>query len=110
MTGYECNISWMPHARPSVSFATVLAAIWIGISNSWGRLVKALEIIGEAAYQMRPDARAEAPGIPWNKIIEMRSRLVHAYFDINLDIIWKTVVEGLPPLIEALERILEERQ
>jgi len=69
-------------------------------------LVKAIEIIGEAAYQLGPDARAETPNIPWDKIVGMRHRLVHAYFDINLDILWKTVQEGLPPLIAELEKYI----
>ncbi len=69
-------------------------------------LVKAIEIIGEAAYQMSPEARQEIPGIPWDKVIGMRHRLVHAYFDINLDILWKTVKEGLPPLIAEMEKFL----
>jgi predicted nucleotidyltransferase len=56
--------------------------------------------------QMSPDARAEASGIPWDKIIGMRHRLVHAYFEINLDILWKTVQEGLPPLITELEKLV----
>jgi uncharacterized protein with HEPN domain len=38
----------------------------------------------------------------------MRNRLIHAYFDINLDILWKTVVEDLPPLVAELEKIAEE--
>ena len=37
----------------------------------------------------------------------MRNRLIHAYFDINLDILWKTVIEDLPPLISELEKILD---
>jgi uncharacterized protein with HEPN domain len=71
-------------------------------------LVKAIEIIGEAAYQMSPDARAEVSGLPWDKIIAMRHRLVHAYFDINLDILWTTVMEGLPPLITAIEKLASD--
>jgi uncharacterized protein with HEPN domain len=71
-------------------------------------LVKAIEIIGEATYQLSPEARAEVPGLPWNKIIGMRHRLVHAYFDINLDILWKTVREGLPPLVRVLSAALGE--
>jgi len=67
-------------------------------------LVKAIEIIGEAAYQLSPEARAQVAGVPWDKIVGMRHRLVHAYFDINLDILWKTVQEGLPPLIAELEK------
>jgi uncharacterized protein with HEPN domain len=45
-------------------------------------------------------------GIPWDKIIGMRHRLVHAYFDINRAILWTTVQEGLPSLIVELERHL----
>lgn len=36
----------------------------------------------------------------------MRNRLIHVYFDINPDIVWKTVVEALPPLVAELEKIL----
>ncbi len=67
-------------------------------------LVKDVEIIGEAAYQISPQARERLPDIPWEDIIGMRHRLVHAYFDINLDILWKTVQQDLPSLVEALER------
>ncbi|MEF3168821.1 MAG: DUF86 domain-containing protein [Deltaproteobacteria bacterium] len=73
-------------------------------------LVKAVEIIGEAAYQLSAEAKAESPNIPWQKIIGMRHRLVHAYFDINLDILWQTIIEGLPPLIAELERIIPEQR
>ncbi len=68
-------------------------------------LVKAAEIIGEAAYQIDPAVRAQVPGIPWDDIIGMRHRLVHAYFDINLDILWKTVREDIPSLIDDLDRV-----
>uniref|UniRef100_A0A832A264 DUF86 domain-containing protein n=1 Tax=Desulfacinum infernum TaxID=35837 RepID=A0A832A264_9BACT len=73
-------------------------------------LVKAIEIIGEAAYQMSPEAKAELPNIPWDNIIGMRHRLVHAYFAINLDILWKTAREGLPPLIAVLEKHLPRQE
>lgn len=68
-------------------------------------LVKAIEIIGEAAYQMTPSAREEVPSIPWDDIIGMRHRLVHAYFDINLNILWKTIQDDLPLLISAVDPI-----
>jgi uncharacterized protein with HEPN domain len=51
-------------------------------------LVKSIEIIGEAAYQVSQATRDQLPDIPWDDIIGMRHRLVHAYFDINLDILW----------------------
>ncbi len=71
-------------------------------------LVKALEIIGEAAYQISEETRRQVPEIPWEDIVGMRHRLVHAYFDINLDILWNTVKKDLPPLISALEKVLGE--
>jgi uncharacterized protein with HEPN domain len=73
-------------------------------------LVKAIEIIGEAAYQIGAETRARLPEIPWEKITGMRHRLVHAYFDIDLDILWKTVQEGLPPLIALLIASLEKEK
>jgi len=38
----------------------------------------------------------------------MRNRLIHAYFDIDLDILWQTVTTELPPLLESLEALLDE--
>jgi len=69
-------------------------------------LVKAIEIVGEAASQVSTESRENLPQIPWSNIIGMRNRLIHAYFDINLDILWKTITEELPPLIAELEKIL----
>lgn len=66
-------------------------------------LVKLLEIVGEAASQVTDLGQAQVPEVPWADIIGMRHRLVHAYFDINLDILWQTVQHDLPPLIAALE-------
>lgn len=71
-------------------------------------LIKDIEIIGEAAYQVSSDVRDRYEGIPWEDIIGMRHRLVHAYFDINLDILWKTVQEDLPPLVEILAVVIDE--
>lgn len=68
-------------------------------------LVKDVEIIGEAACQLSPAAREQFPSIPWDDIIGMRHRLVHAYFDINLEILWQTVQADLPALIAELERM-----
>ncbi|MBI4083659.1 MAG: DUF86 domain-containing protein [Candidatus Lambdaproteobacteria bacterium] len=70
-------------------------------------LVKSVEIIGEAARNVSDATRAGLPEIPWLDITGMRHRLVHAYFDIRLDVVWNTVTQNLPPLIAELERILE---
>lgn len=69
-------------------------------------LVKDMEIIGEAAYQISAETRAHLANVPWDDIIGMRHRLVHAYFDINLDILWGTLEQDLPPLVDALAAAL----
>jgi uncharacterized protein with HEPN domain len=71
-------------------------------------LVKDIEIIGEAAYQISEITRKSLPDIPWDDIIGMRHRLVHAYFDINLDILWQTVQQDIPGLIAALGPLTPE--
>lgn len=66
-------------------------------------LVKEIEIIGEAATQVSILCRKSLADIPWEDITGMRHRLVHAYFDIDATIVWRTVLDDLPPLLRALE-------
>lgn len=70
-------------------------------------IVRCLEILGEAAANLSDDFRRDNPQFPWGDIIGMRNRLIHAYFDINLTIVWQTVTDELPPLILELETLLE---
>jgi len=69
-------------------------------------LVRLLEIIGEAARGISQEFRDSHPALPWKTMIGMRDRLIHAYFDVNLDVVWQTVTEDLPPLIAQLEKIV----
>lgn len=71
-------------------------------------LIKEVEIIGEAAYQVSEKTRRSLPEIPWEDIVRMRHRLVHVYFDINLDILWRTVQDDIPLLIELLEKNIQK--
>ena len=69
-------------------------------------LVKSIEIVGEAASKVSVESRAEITTIPWSDIVAMRNRLIHAYFEINLDIVWQTVTNELPSLVAELEKAL----
>mgnify|MGYP001055611718 CR=1 FL=1 len=68
-------------------------------------LVRLVEIIGEAAKSISPELKAQASHIPWRQMAGTRDRLTHAYFDINLDIIWDIVTKDLPRLIPELEAL-----
>ena len=70
-------------------------------------LVRCVEILGEAASRVSADKRSELSDIPWADIISMRNRLIHGYFDIDLNRVWDTVVDDLPPLIISLRKALE---
>ena len=65
-------------------------------------LVRAIEIVGEAASKVSPESRAEMPTVPWLAIVGMRNRLVHAYFEINHEILWNTAHQALPELLVQL--------
>ena len=69
-------------------------------------LVHLLEIVGEAANCVSDDFRKRYPHIPWKKMIGLRNRLIHGYFDINLDIVWDTVMKDISPLVADLEKIV----
>ena len=69
-------------------------------------LVKEMEIIGEAASRIGSETRALLPSIPWNDIVGMRNRLIHAYFEVDMSIVWATLISNLPQLIEQIELVL----
>ncbi len=71
-------------------------------------IVKDLEIIGEVANNVSPECQSQYPYIPWRAMVGMRNRLVHAYFGIDFEVIWQTIQQDLPPLIQSLERVLQE--
>ncbi|MCD4686879.1 MAG: DUF86 domain-containing protein [Anaerolineae bacterium] len=62
-------------------------------------LVRALSmsigIIGEAASHVSQEFREAHPEIPWPQIIGMRNRIIHAYFEVNLDILWETATDSI---------------
>ena len=73
-------------------------------------LVKCIEIIGEAATKITAETRGIYPEIPWGEIVTMRHRLIHGYFDIDLDRVWDTITDDLPPLVKHLSFILESEK
>jgi len=69
-------------------------------------LVRLLEVVGEAARGVSSIFREAHPEIAWKKMAGMRDRLIHGYYEVNLDVVWETVTEDLPPLIAQLEKIV----
>lgn len=70
-------------------------------------LVRLFEIIGEAASQVSEELREAIQEIPWSVVIGIRNRLIHAYFSINLDVVWSTSKDDIPILIQELKKLIE---
>jgi uncharacterized protein with HEPN domain len=70
-------------------------------------VVRALEIIGEAVKNIPQEIREKHTGIPWRDMAGMRDKLIHEYFGVNLNVVWKTVQEEIPPIKPLFEKILE---
>jgi uncharacterized protein with HEPN domain len=73
--------------------------------------IRYMEIIGEAAnriQQQAPEFVAAHPSLPWREMRGMRNRMIHHYFDINLDVLWGTVKDDLPKLKQQITDLLSE--
>jgi hypothetical protein len=75
-------------------------------------VIRNFEIIGEATKHIPGRIRQEYPKVPWKDMAGMRDKLIHGYFGVQLDVVWKTIKERLPtvlPLVEeALTKMKEE--
>ncbi len=69
----------------------------------------ALEIIGEATKHIPEEIRKEYPLVPWKKMAGIRDVIIHAYFGVNLNVIWNTATERLPELKRDIEKILKDK-
>jgi uncharacterized protein with HEPN domain len=64
-------------------------------------------LIGEAAARLPEEIRNQTPNVPWEEIIGMRNIIAHGYFEVDLEVPWKTVRLDLPPLREQMRKLLE---
>ncbi|MBC7809510.1 MAG: DUF86 domain-containing protein [Burkholderiales bacterium] len=69
-------------------------------------VIRAVELIGEAASKVTVETREQVPQIQWQNIIGTRNRIIHDYKNVDLSIVWQIVTRNLPPLIEQLEKIV----
>jgi len=73
-------------------------------------VVRQLEIIGEAVKNLSATLTASESAVPWRQIAGTRDRLIHAYFNVDLDAVWSMIEQDLPALKSHTRRILEGMQ
>jgi uncharacterized protein with HEPN domain len=71
-------------------------------------VLRNLEVIGEATKQVPPQHRERAPEVEWRKMAGMRDLIAHAYFEVDLQIVWDVVTTKLDPLAVAVRRLRQK--
>jgi uncharacterized protein with HEPN domain len=71
-------------------------------------VIRAFEILGEAAKQIPASIRAQYAEVPRKEMAQMRDKLIHHYFGVNRNVVWKTATEQLPPLLPQIRQALKE--
>ena len=69
-------------------------------------VVRRLEIIGEASRRLSDSTRTTLSQIPWRRTIGMRNIIIHEYDEVDLEVVWDTIQNYLPPLIVELEKVV----
>lgn len=87
---------------------SVVFAAFVQNEEKVDAVIRNFEIIGEAAANLSPALQQKHTQIPWRRIIGYRNRLVHEYFGVDLQIVWKVVETELPQLLKNIHDLLNE--
>ena len=71
-------------------------------------VIRAFEILGEAAKQVPSPIRKQLPRVPWQDMAGMRDKLIHAYHGVDLHVVWRAIGEDLPMVVTEVRRLLDE--
>lgn len=70
-------------------------------------VVRSVEVIGEASKRIPRSLKAKFKGVPWREMAGMRDKLIHEYFGVDVEILWKTAKDDIPPLKQVIQDMLK---
>lgn len=79
---------------------------FLSASMTHDAVVRQIEIVGEAARNVSDKFREKHSKIPWGKMIGIRNKIIHEYFNVNYAIVWDTIKDDLPILKKSIKKIL----
>lgn len=80
---------------------------FLGNSMAHDAVVRQIEIIGEAARNVSDEFQEKHPALPWMKMISIRNKITHEYFNVNYAIVWDTVKDDLPTLKRSVKKLIK---
>ena len=102
---------YLGHIRDAIrdiqQYASVGEDAFVADRMRQDAIIRKLEIIGEAVKRLSEATRAQRPEIPWKQIAGMRDRLTHAYFGVDLGLVWRVVERDLEALETATAHLIE---
>jgi uncharacterized protein with HEPN domain len=81
-------------------------AAWLQDKKTFDAVLRNLEIIGEAATHVPDDIQEQHADIPWYQMKAMRNILIHQYFGVDKEVLWRTIQEDIPPLKRKIQKML----
>lgn len=73
-------------------------------------VIRNLEIIGEATKKLSDSVKQAHPQVPWREMAGMRDKMIHDYFGINYDIVWKVASDQVPKILQEIQRVRADQE
>jgi uncharacterized protein with HEPN domain len=105
------QLAFLQHVRDSlravVEYTVEGRAAFFASRMMQDAVVRNLEVVGEAVKGLDAETRARAPDVPWRRIAGMRDVLIHHYFGVDLEVVWRVVEIEVPSLLTVVEKLID---
>ena len=71
-------------------------------------VIRRIEIIGEAIRNLPEELRSKHSEVPWQDIMGMRNQLIHGYFGVDLELVWRVIENDIPPLKRQVKKLIDK--